>query len=163
MDIIEFIIYAAIYASIYTIFLLLIALKSPRLLLDFYPEEIQVQVIPHTSYESKRSTRYQNSLVVMCVLYPFVVSCYHSIKYDWKFWETFLFSWRLMLFLAIYSLVIIDWLIFCTITPQFIILPGSAGNKAYKNYNIPFWKFLRSLVTVTGMSLFIAFISHFKI
>ncbi len=27
-----------------------------------------------------------------------------------------------------------DWLIFCTITPKFLIIPGSEGAKEYKDY-----------------------------
>ena len=36
------------------------------------------------------------------------------------------------------DLFILDWLIFCTITPKFILLPGSDGHPAYKNYKYHF-------------------------
>lgn len=39
-----------------------------------------------------------------------------------------IFSWN------IFDLFIMDWLIFCSITPKFLVLPGTSGNPAYKNY-----------------------------
>lgn len=27
-----------------------------------------------------------------------------------------------------------DWLIFCTITPRFLVIPDTEGNPGYKNY-----------------------------
>ncbi|SCC37367.1 Uncharacterized protein BC05F1_03095 [Bacillus wiedmannii] len=32
------------------------------------------------------------------------------------------------------DLFIIDWLIFCWITPEFVVIPSTEGMKGYKNY-----------------------------
>lgn len=163
MGTIYFLIHCFIYVALYTGALLIIALKNPRLLLNNYPQEIRDQVIQQTKHEIETSRKYLIALAVLCIMYPFVVTCYTSLKYGLLFWQTVLFSWRLMLFISIYSLVIVDWLVFCTITPRFIIIAGSEGNTAYKNYNIPFFKFLRTLVIITGLSLFNAFVIHIKL
>ena len=163
MGTINFLIHCIVYAGLYTVLLLITILKSPRLLLDYYPEEIRSQVLPKTKYEILKAKKYQRVFAVLYVMYPFVITCFNSLKQNWQFWETVFFSWRLMLFVSIYSLIIIDWLVFCTITPPFIVIPGSAGNKAYKNYNIPFFKFLRNLVIITVLSIFNAFVIHIKI
>jgi hypothetical protein len=34
----------------------------------------------------------------------------------------------------IVDLLVIDWLIVCTITPRFLIVPGTAGFAGYKDY-----------------------------
>ena len=40
------------------------------------------------------------------------------------------------------DLLVMDWLIFCTIQPKFMILPGSEGHPAYKDYYFHFRGFL---------------------
>lgn len=159
----DFFIHCSIYAGLYTLALLITALKSPRLLLDYYPEEIKYQVKPKTIYEAAMAKKYQTMFAIVCVMYPFVVTCFNSLKYDWPFWQTTLFSCRLMTFVNIYDLLIIDWLIFCTITPKFIVISGTLGNEGYKNYNIHFFNFLRAFIIISGISIFSAFIIHLKL
>ena len=107
--------------------------------------------------------KYQTMFLIVCVMYPFVITCFNSLKYEWQFWQTTLFSFRLMAFVNIYDLLIIDWLIFCTITPKFIVISGTSGNGGYKNYNIHFFNFLRSFVVIAGISIFSSFIIHIKL
>lgn len=163
MGTIYFLIHCFIYAAIYTATLLIIVLKNPRLLLECYPEEIKYQVKPKTLYEAAIAKKYKTIFVIVCVMYPFIVTCFNSLKYGWEFWQTALFSFRLMTFVNIYDLLIIDWLIFCTITPKFVIISGTSGNEGYKNYNIHFFNFLRAFIIITGISIFSAFIIHLKL
>jgi hypothetical protein len=48
--------------------------------------------------------------------------------------------------------LILDWLIFCTITPGFLIIPGTEGMAGYKDYDFHFRAFLSGTVlsTVAG-------------
>jgi hypothetical protein len=41
------------------------------------------------------------------------------------------------------DLLILDWLLFCTITPRWIVIPGTAGMAAYKDYLFHFRAFLK--------------------
>jgi len=38
--------------------------------------------------------------------------------------------------------LVLDWLIICTITPKFVVLPGTQGMAGYKNYAMHFRGFL---------------------
>jgi len=47
--------------------------------------------------------------------------------------------------------IILDWLLFCTIQPKFMIIPGSEGMPGYKNYFIHFRGFLiGSVISLFG-------------
>jgi len=61
-----------------------------------------------------------------------------------------------MLSFNIVDLFIIDWLVFCTITPNFIVIPGSEGNPAYKDYRFHFIGFLKGCIFSTLGSLLYA-------
>jgi hypothetical protein len=51
---------------------------------------------------------------------------------------------------------ILDWLIFCTLTPKFAILPGTEGLAGYKNYAMHFKGFLIGTALSVIVSLLIA-------
>ncbi|MCJ7739553.1 MAG: nitroreductase, partial [Anaerolineae bacterium] len=36
------------------------------------------------------------------------------------------------------DLLLLDWLMFCTITPRFVVIPGTEGMEAYKDYSYHF-------------------------
>jgi hypothetical protein len=44
---------------------------------------------------------------------------------------------------------LLDWLIFCTITPKFAVIPGTEGSEAYKDYGYHF----RASITGTILSV----------
>ena len=44
------------------------------------------------------------------------------------------------------DLLILDWLIFVTIQPRFVVLPGTAGLPGYRDYGFHFRQFLKGVV-----------------
>jgi len=54
------------------------------------------------------------------------------------------------------DLIILDWLIFCIITPAFIIIPGTQGARGYKDYQFHFIGFLKGAVIYGAFSLILA-------
>jgi hypothetical protein len=64
-----------------------------------------------------------------------------------------------MLFLSnLVDWLILDWLIFCTITPAFAVLPGTEGMAGYKNYGMHFRGFLIGTVLAILIGLLITVI-----
>ena len=59
-----------------------------------------------------------------------------------SFLEVFVNIFTLFLVFNIVDLLILDWLIFCAITPRFIVLPGTEGMAGYKDYGFHFRGFL---------------------
>jgi hypothetical protein len=55
-------------------------------------------------------------------------------------------SWAIMLAGNVFDLLILDWLMFCTITPSFVVIKGTEGNRGYKNYRFHFVGFLKGIL-----------------
>jgi hypothetical protein len=59
--------------------------------------------------------------------------------------------------------LVLDWVIFCLITPRFVVIPGSEGAQGYKDYWFHFRGFLFGtlfsaiLGTVIGVIVFFGF------
>ena len=51
-----------------------------------------------------------------------------------SFWGAFVNSAVIMFFFAVWDLLILDWLIFVTIQPDFVVIPGTEGLAGYKDY-----------------------------
>ena len=66
------------------------------------------------------------------------------------------FVWGVTMFFNLFDLLIIDWLIVCLITPKFVIIPGTEGNKGYKDYQFHFIGFLKGIIITFTMSLVIS-------
>jgi len=45
----------------------------------------------------------------------------------------------------IFDLIILDWLLFCTIQPRLMVLPGTEGMPGYRDYRFHFMGFLKGL------------------
>ena len=53
---------------------------------------------------------------------------------DARFLTVYADTLGVALFFNTWDLVVLDWLIFCTITPKFLVIPGTDGKKMSKSY-----------------------------
>jgi hypothetical protein len=58
------------------------------------------------------------------------------------FWSYLLSTFIVLMVFNLFDLLIVDWLIFVTIQPKTVILPGTEGMAGYKNYPFHFRGFL---------------------
>ena len=129
---------------------------NPRYEMKSYPKEILNEVEPQTEEEKQGFLRI--ALPMMILIFIFLVDRVRSaylnsyVTYALLFLHTFFI---LMIWNTI-DLLFMEWLLFCTITPNFIILPGTKGNKGYKNYKYHFIGFLKGIVISAFCSLAIA-------
>jgi hypothetical protein len=73
-----------------------------------------------------------------------------------SFLTALVFSAAVLLVFNIYDLLILDWLLFCTIQPRAMILPGTEGMAGYRDYRFHFTGFLKGLGFCLGGGLVIA-------
>jgi hypothetical protein len=67
------------------------------------------------------------------------------------FWQAFAFAGGTLLVFNLFDLFILDWLLFCTLQPRAMVLPGTEGMAGYRDYRFHFIGFLKGLgFTVTG-------------
>ena len=49
------------------------------------------------------------------------------------FLAAFLYAFRVVFALNVVDWLVLDWVVFCTLTPRFLVIPGSEGMAAYKD------------------------------
>jgi hypothetical protein len=75
------------------------------------------------------------------------------------FLRVFVNSAVILMMFNLVDLIVIDWLIFNTLQPRFIILPGTEGMAGYHDYGFHFRQFLKGTAGSLVVSLMIAAIT----
>jgi len=140
----QFIIHAGIYIILATIFLVGLVLYSPRLMLQDYPPAIKALVPPKTEAEKRLSIWLGMPFLLILLLFPI----YATFVFEGRstaqmgFVELFLYAFGIAFAFNVWDWLVLDWLVFCTITPRQFVIPGSEGHPAYKDYAFHFRGFL---------------------
>jgi hypothetical protein len=114
-----------VYGSIYV---------NPLLWISDYPPDIQEAVGPVDALPDQA--------IVASVLFLIVVgvTLYSNARLrrqsggELSFWAAFVNSALIMFYFAVWDLLILDWLIFVTVQPDFVVIPGTEGLAGYKDY-----------------------------
>jgi hypothetical protein len=144
IDLIDFLVDAGIYVTLATLLLVGLVLYNPRLMLQDYPPAIKAIVPPKTEHERKLSLRLGLPFVLVLLLYPIyaVIAFQAQSGGEAGFLLLWLYAFGLAFAFNVWDWLILDWLVFCTITPQAFVIPGSEGHPAYKDYFFHFRGFL---------------------
>lgn len=126
---------------------------NPRMWLHDYPNDIQQAVRPKTDTEKKQLAIY-GSCVMALMLVPFITSLYDGGNVTYM--NAFLHFFIVFMMISLADLILVNWLVFCSITPKFIIIPGTGGMKSYKDYMFHFKGFLKSIVIFGIFNLILA-------
>lgn len=162
-DVGRMLLHGAVLSLAATLVLLACLLVRPRLLLQDYPASIQAAVLPKTVDERRMALIVGVPFLILLLLFP-----------AWSSWTLPLHEGHPPTFGALFvntffvastfnvtDWLILDWLVFCTITPRFVVIPGTEGMPAYKDYYFHFRGFLigtalsiaLALVTATAIRL----------
>jgi hypothetical protein len=93
--------------------------------------------------------------LVLTISFPFAAAL-TSKTTDRSFLEAFLIAFGEAFLFNLVDWLILDWLIFCTITPGLAVVPGTAGMAGYKNYAMHFRGFVVGSVFSIVLGLLIA-------
>jgi hypothetical protein len=156
---------ALIYGLYLSILLAIVMLVSfglaPDMWVGDYPPDIQTKY----GEMSPRAKRYRPSVSVLffgsilVVLTASIINLHKIVEGDVGFWDYFLSSFITLMVFNLFDLLIADWLIFVTIQPKAIILPGTEGMTGYKDYWFHFRGFLIGIGFSTVGALIIALIA----
>lgn len=151
VDLSKIILDGAVLSLIASLFLIVVLRFNPRLFLQDYPEAIQNEVPPKTALEARHSLLIGVPFLLLLAIIPFIstLTFKRSGSEVLSFLQLFLHAFGVVFIFNLVDLVILDWLMFCTITPKFVVIPGTEGMAAYKDY---FFHFKASL-TGTGISI----------
>ena len=128
---------------------------NPRLMLQDYPKDVQAAVPPKAP-EEKRQTLYWSFLFWLLLIGFPSASALSAKAAHAGFLDLFLSAFGVLFVFNLVDWLILDWLIFCTITPRFAVLPGTEGMAGYKNYAMHFRGFVIGTVLSVVLGLIIA-------
>jgi hypothetical protein len=137
----------SIIASLYIIITFII---NPRIWLGDYPQAIQDMIPPKNEQEKKLSLILGIPFLVLLFGIPlFSTILLKRHNPDFTYLALAFNAFGVAFAFNIFDWLILDWLIFCSITPGFMILPGSEGAAAYKDY----WFHFRGFLIGTFLSI----------
>jgi pimeloyl-ACP methyl ester carboxylesterase len=116
-----------VYGSIYA---------NPMIWVGDYPPDIQAAVGEAVDVPLSQTIIF----AVLCFGVVIGVTLYSNAKLRQQnggklsFWAAFTNSALIFFYFAVWDLLILDWLIFVTIQPSFIVIPGTEGLAGYKDY-----------------------------
>lgn len=151
MDISRSIIEGLVLSAGFLIILILSLAANPRVWLKDYPKDIQQMTTSQTPHEKKQLQKLGIPLA-MLVIVPLVLSLMLD-SHQITLWQAFIHFYILFTIVSLADLIILDWLIFCLITPKFIVIPGTEGAKGYKDYQFHFIGFLKGCIILAVLSL----------
>ncbi|MBN2051733.1 MAG: hypothetical protein JW760_14880 [Spirochaetales bacterium] len=149
-----------VYNALAVSALLPIMVKNPRYMMQDYPAEITEGLEGKTVKEKKESFLFGLPFISILFLYPLIFSLYGKLGLHYTFFKNWMAVLVIALSFNVVDLLILDWLIFCSITPGWMVIPGTEGNPGYKNYLYHFIGFLKGCVFSVAGSIIFAAISE---
>ena len=145
--------YGTVLSILSAAVLLLNAWRNPESMVDDYPPDIRAQHGP-MSGEARRHKKFV-SLPFGVILIGLLALSIMRLP-EITFTSVFV---NVAVMLALFNLVdllLLDWLLFNTIRPRFMVLPGTEGMPGYSDYGFHFRQFLKGTAGGIIASLFIA-------
>lgn len=120
---------------------------NPEIWIGDYPPDIKAAYTPVRS-DTKRHKRIASLAFLIFLVGVLILSITELSRLPGEpsFWAIFLSAFTTLLVFNIFDLLLLDWLIFNTIQPKMIILPGTEGLAGYKDYAFHFRGFLIGVV-----------------
>ncbi len=143
MDVIRILQHGALLSVVALAILLLTLYVNPRLYLQDYPHDIQSLAPPKTVREKRLGVLLGLPFLLALLAIPLWSTpwlrmeqtglglCALALHAAGVLW---VFNWV--------DWLVLDWWLFCTVTSHFMVIPGSEGSPAYKDYLFHFRAFL---------------------
>ena len=150
--------YGAILSLVMSITFLTLMVLNPEVWVGDYPPDIKEKFGPMSAKAQK--LKKLAGLPVLLLIFSTVgwamVRWAGTHAAPLTFVEAFLSSFLILTLFNLVDWLILDWLIFVTIQPRLIILPGTEGMAGYKDYAFHFYAFLKGVLASAVASAIIA-------
>lgn len=125
-----------VYALVLALIVTLSQFYNPRLWLNCYPSAIQKVVPKRTKTEMREKLLVGIPFMLVMVGYPIYSTSIlkNHLGGEYSFWIGFLNMLIIQNIFNLFDLFILDWLIFNTIKPKYLILEGTDGMREYGDY-----------------------------
>jgi hypothetical protein len=149
---------ALIFVGLFSGCLLLPVLYSPRLLLKGFPAALQAIVPPQTASEKRMSIWLGLPFLSVIVGYP-IYAAFGPQAHGASFLVLWAYASGVFFVANVWDWLIIDCLVVCAITPTWLVIPGTEGHPAYKDYWFHFRGFMIGTVVSSASGLVAAAIA----
>jgi hypothetical protein len=131
---------------------------NPRLLLRSYPPAIKRRAGAQTASERKKTAIVGVFFLLLLIGIPAVSTrmLERAQGGDIAFSDAFLNAFGIMTFFNAVDWLVIDWLLFCALTPKFLVIEGTEGMAEYKDYRFHFRGFVVGTALAAAASLAMA-------
>jgi hypothetical protein len=142
----EAVIHGAVWSVLFIIGLILLAKYYPHTLVHNYPKELQK--LAKVPVRGTRKGRFLlSSIIWIFIAGYYFLAVFLTFKGDQiQYINVLIFSFVLFMVWNVVDLLVLDWIVFCTIQPSFMVLEGTEGHPEYKNYRFHFIGFLKGVV-----------------
>jgi uncharacterized membrane protein YbhN (UPF0104 family) len=154
----QFLTHAGIYIGLATLILGGLVLYNPRLMMQDYPPAIKDVLPPKTEKEKKLSIWLGMPFLILLLVFPIYATFIFQAQSQGTagFLQLVLYGFGITFAFNLWDWLVLDWLIFCTITPRQMVIAGSEGNPGYKDYAFHFRGFLIGTIFSLVMGLIAA-------
>lgn len=153
------IVHSLLYAAIFNGYLLLMMIStSPRVWgYTDYPEAIKAKVPAQTSEEKRLALMIAIPWMVFALGFPVYSTLMLKGKLGGEilYWTAFLNVLLMVLLATLGDLVVLDWIIISKITPDFVVIPGTAKSD-YKDFSHHFRAHARAAAILLVLCILIA-------
>ncbi|NCC94929.1 MAG: hypothetical protein EOM10_16965 [Opitutae bacterium] len=154
--------YGLIWCALWGALITGLEILWPQLMLHTYPPALQ-EVIHLTPLAGKRKTAAfavsgVGALALLTFVFWSVLSTYATVRVS--FLTLCLHIAVMTMLWNLVDLLVMDWLIFCTLRPRYLVLPGSQGHPAYRDYRFHAVAFLKGCLLCAAGSLLLAVVAY---
>ena len=154
--------YGAILSGFMGLAFVALAYVNPEIWLPDYPPDIRERFGP-MSERAKKQRRLAGVPVFLLLVATIVFAAVRFARIaggESTFLAVLLGVFTVFLVFNAVDLLVLDWLIFVTIRPKIVVLPGTEGANGYGDYGFHFRAFLEGVVGSFAASLVIAIVAR---
>jgi hypothetical protein len=145
--------YGTIYSFILGLSFLMLARINPEMWLNDYPPDIKDKYGTMSENANRQRKMYGIPVMVFMIGFPFFIITQLAQTASLTYWQVFGSLFFTFTFFNLFDLVVMDWLIFCTIQPPLFVLPGTEGMAGYRDYGFHLRASLKGQIVLTVVSL----------
>jgi hypothetical protein len=158
LDVGRILLHGAILSGIGSLLLMSAVYFNPRFARKDLPRDIQDATSPLTRKEKLQALAFGIPFLALGLAVPFVsaLTLPSTSNGDVSFLTLSIHIFGVILVFNLVDLFVLDWLIYCTITPRFVVIPGTEGFAGYKDFGHQFRAHIRGTILQAALSLALA-------
>ena len=151
-------VYGTLLSVLASLILLLAVFFNPRFARNDLPKDIQNKVAPLTMREKLQSLFFFVPLITLMIGIPLAFGL--ALKSEHGNGVSYLaltgHILAVLLVANVFELVVVDWLVYCTIAPKRLVIPNTEGMAGYRDYLHQLRSHARGAVIMVFLSLALA-------